>query len=303
MSTPISKLKSDIVGVVGAGVMGRSLTAALLVAGYKVILVDLEQSILDEANREIARELRFHRLLPSAAPFDIKELISRIHLTRDLDAIAQSVFVVENTTEDWDVKSRCHRQLSDVCRADAIIAVNTSAIPITKIASQHEAPGRIIGLHLMNPVTMKPTVEVIPGHHTTQETIDRTLEFIATINKDGILVKDSPGFVSNRVLMVAINEAAFLVHEGVASAEDADAIFVRCFGHKMGMLETADLIGIDTILRSIEVLYDSFSDPKYRPCPLLRKMVDAGLLGRKSGEGFYQYRARSIEGEKRATIT
>jgi 3-hydroxybutyryl-CoA dehydrogenase len=207
---------------------------------------------------------------------------------------------VENTTEDWDIKTACHRKLNRICQTDTVIAANTSAIPITKIASQHGTPGRIIGVHLMNPVTMKPTVEVIPGYHTTQETIVKTLAFLTNMGKDGIVVKDSPGFVSNRVLMLAINEAAFLVSEGVATAEDADSIFKRCFGHKMGMLETADLIGIDTILRSIEVLYNSFNDPKYRPCPLLRKMVDAGLLGRKSGEGFYQYGARSVEGETRA---
>lgn len=279
----------DTIGVLGAGVMGRGLVSALLMTGHKVVLVDIEQRILDDARRDIARDLRFQKLHSSAQVPDAREALERVSFTLQPEALSQADFVVENATEDWSIKSRCHRQLDEICAADKVIAANTSAISITRIASQTRYPQRIIGLHLMNPVPLKPTAEVIPGYHTSEETIKRTAKFLQGMGKDGIVVKDSPGFVSNRVLMLAVNEAAFLVYEGVATAEDADAIFKRCFGHKMGMLETADLIGLDTILRSIEVLYESFDDSKYRPCPLLKKMVDAGLLGRKSGEGFFRY--------------
>jgi len=179
--------------------------------------------------------------------------------------------------------------LDNVCPDHCIFAANTSAIPITRIGSATSRPEKVIGMHLMNPVPMKKMVELIPGHHTSQETIDEAKKFLAGMDKECIIVKDSPGFVSNRVLMLTINEAIFLVHEQVADAKDVDNIFKSCFGHKMGPLETADLIGLDTILYSIEMLYESFSDSKYRPCPLLKKMVDAGLHGRKSGKGFYNY--------------
>ena len=170
-----------------------------------------------------------------------------------------------------------------------MFAANTSAIPITRIASLTRRPARVIGMHFMNPVPLKPVVEVIRGYYTADETVALAQGLLAGMGKEGVVVNDSPGFVSNRVLMLTINEAIFLLHEGVAAAEDVDKIFKGCFGHKMGPLETADLIGLDTILLSIEVLYESFNDSKYRPCPLLKKMVDAGLYGQKSGQGFYTY--------------
>jgi len=277
------------VGVVGAGVMGRGLASALLMSGHKVILVDIAEPILSAARQDIARDLRFQKLLSPASIKSAGAPMDSIQLTLQLERIAEADFIVENTTEDWGVKAACHQSIDRICAPDIVIAVNTSAIPITRVASQNQHPERIIGLHLMNPVPMKKTVEVIPGHHTSDDTVARTLSFLSGMGKEGVIVRDSPGFVSNRVLMLAINEAAFLVHEGVATAEQADTIFKRCFGHQMGMLETADLIGLDTILRSIEVLHQAFGDSKYRPCPLLTKMVYAGLLGRKTGEGFYQY--------------
>jgi 3-hydroxybutyryl-CoA dehydrogenase len=167
--------------------------------------------------------------------------------------------------------------------------VNTSAIPITKMASVTKRPAQVVGVHFMNPVPAKPAVELIPGFHTSAETIQRTKDLLTAMGKKAIQVKDACGFVSNRVLMLTVNEAAYLVHEGVADAESVDEVFRSCFGHPMGPLETADLIGVDTILYSVEVLYEYYSDSKYRPCPLLKQMTDAGLHGRKSGRGFYDY--------------
>ena len=197
--------------------------------------------------------------------------------------------MVENSTEKWVIKKEIYPQLDAICPEQTVFAANTSCISITRIGSVTNRPDRIVGMHFMNPVPMKPTVEVIRGYHTSEETLATAKQFLAGMNKDGIVVNDSPGFVSNRVLMLTVNEAAFLLHEGVSNAKDVDDIFKKCFGHKMGPLETADLIGLDTILYSIEVLHESFADSKYRPCPLLQKMVDAGLYGRKSGSGFYTY--------------
>jgi 3-hydroxybutyryl-CoA dehydrogenase len=170
-----------------------------------------------------------------------------------------------------------------------VFAVNTSAISITRIASVTSRAPQVIGMHFMNPVPLKPMVEVIRGYHTSEQTIDTAKALVAAMDKECIVVNDSPGFVTNRVMMLTINEAIFMVQEQVSSVVEIDRLFKQCFGHKMGPLETADLIGLDTILLSIEVLYESFNDSKYRPCPLLKQMVDAGLYGRKSGRGFYTY--------------
>ena len=217
------------------------------------------------------------------------DTLSRITFTTDYEQLHDVDFVVENSTEKWHIKKEIYPQLDTICPESAVFAANTSCISITRIGSVTKRPDRIVGMHFMNPVPMKPTVEVIRGYHTSDETIEIATQFLAGMDKDGIVVNDSPGFVSNRVLMLTVNEAAFLLHEGVSTASDVDQIFKKCFGHKMGPLETADLIGLDTILYSIEVLHESFADSKYRPCPLLQKMVDAGLYGRKSGEGFYSY--------------
>jgi 3-hydroxybutyryl-CoA dehydrogenase len=176
-----------------------------------------------------------------------------------------------------------------VSRAGCVLAVNTSAIPITRIAGLTSRPASVIGMHFMNPVPFKPTVEVIRGFHTSEATIAVAKGLLARMNKECVVVNDSPGFVTNRVMMLTVNEAMFLVQEQVAAVPEVDHLFKQCFGHKMGPLETADLIGLDTVLLSIEVLYESLGDSKYRPCPLLRKMVDAGLFGRKNGRGFYEY--------------
>lgn len=279
------------IGVIGAGVMGVGVAQALAQTQHDVVLIDIHDDILDLAKAQIYQNIRLSRLFNSPQESDKTpdEIISQISFTADYQQLTDVDFVVENSTEKWHIKKEIYPQLDAICASHVVFAANTSCISITRIGSVTGRPDRIVGMHFMNPVPMKPTVEVIRGYHTSEETLAVARQFLAGMNKDCIVVNDSPGFVSNRVLMLTINEAAFLLHEGVSNAEDVDQIFKKCFGHKMGPLETADLIGLDTILYSIEVLYESFADSKYRPCPLLQKMVDAGLYGRKSGAGFYSY--------------
>ena len=279
------------IGVIGAGVMGVGVAQTLAQTGHDVVLVDICDDILDQAKGQIYQNIRLSRLFirPQADDKTPEELIAQIGFTTDYQQLHDVDFVVENSTEKWAIKKEIYPQLDAICPKQTVFAANTSCISITRIGSVTQRPDRIVGMHFMNPVPMKPTVEVIRGYHTSEETLATAKQFLAGMNKDGIVVNDSPGFVSNRVLMLTVNEAAFLLHEGVSNAKDVDDIFKKCFGHKMGPLETADLIGLDTILYSIEVLHESFADSKYRPCPLLQKMVDAGLYGRKSGAGFYTY--------------
>jgi 3-hydroxybutyryl-CoA dehydrogenase len=288
------------VGVIGAGVMGTGLTQDLVAHGFGVVLIDRSAETLADARRGIEGYGRFRRLLggqetgkqgsASQDTGDYNANAARVVYSTDLGEVAAADFVVENITEDWALKREVYPVIDEACPEDAVFAANTSAIPITKLAALTGRPDRIVGMHFMNPVPMKKAVEVIRGWHTSDETLKRADQLLTGLGKKGITVADSPGFVSNRVLMLTVNEAVYLVHEGVASAADVDEVFRSCFGHQMGPLETADLIGLDTILYSIQVLHESFADSKYRPCPLLAQMVDAGLNGRKSGQGFYSYR-------------
>jgi 3-hydroxybutyryl-CoA dehydrogenase len=279
-----------VVGVVGAGVMGVGLGHNLALTGHRVVLVDVADEILERAREEIRKNLRLYGMyrkeLKAADP---KAVMDSITFTTDYGALSEADFVVENAVEKWDVKKEIYPRIDDICPPHAVFAANTSCISITRIGSVTRRPDRILGMHFMNPVPMKPMVEVIRGHHTSEETLATARQLLTQMGKDGIVVNDMPGFVSNRVLMLTVNEAAFLVQDGVATADQVDQLFKTCFGHPMGPLETADLIGLDTILYSIEVLYESYNDSKYRPCPLLKKMVDAGLFGRKSGKGFHDY--------------
>jgi 3-hydroxybutyryl-CoA dehydrogenase len=277
------------VGVVGSGVIGAGVAQALAEAGHRVIALDLSSEILDRCRDTIAQAVRMQRLFRKGARTEEPDPLARIVFTTDPEQLTKAHFVIENVTEKWEIKRRLYQKLDAICAAETIFGSNTSAIPITRIAGATRRPDRIIGMHFMNPVPLKPMVEVIRGYHTSDETLDSVKALLKTMGKDCVVVRDSPGFVSNRVLMLTINEAICLVQESVAPAADVDRIFTSCFGHKMGPLATADLIGLDTILNSIEVLYDCFKDPKYRPCPLLSQMVDAGLLGCKSGHGFYTY--------------
>ncbi|MBW4660746.1 MAG: NAD-binding protein [Drouetiella hepatica Uher 2000/2452] len=280
----------QVVGVIGAGVMGAGVAQNLAQTGHQVLLLDVSDQILEQAKQEIRNNLRFQTLFNRKEKTDnLDDILSRIKFTTNDQFLDSAEFVIENIPEKWDLKKEVYAKLDAICPKASIFAANTSAIPITRIASATQRSPQVIGIHFMNPVPLKPTVELIRGYHTSDATIETTQGLLTQMGKEWILVNDAPGFVSNRVLMLTINEAIFLLHDQVASASDVDKIFKTCFGHKMGPLETADLIGLDTILFSIEVLYESFNDSKYRPCPLLKKMVDAGLYGRKSGQGFHTY--------------
>ena len=280
----------QVVGVVGAGVMGSGVSQNLAQTGHRVILLDVWQEILEHAKSEIKENIRLQSLFTKNEKAESPdEVLRQITFSSDYQLLSNVGFVIENVTEKWEIKKKVYVQLDAICPEQCIFAANTSAIPITRLASVTRRAPKVIGMHFMNPVPLKPMVEVIRGVHTSDETVETAKRLLAQMGKEWILVNDSPGFISNRVLMLTINEAVYLLQEQVASVADVDRIFKTCFGHKMGPLETADLIGLDTVLYSIEVLYESFNDSKYRPCPLLKKMVDAGLYGQKSGQGFYTY--------------
>jgi 3-hydroxybutyryl-CoA dehydrogenase len=278
------------VGVVGAGVMGIGVGQSLAQAGMEAVLVDVSDQILERAKGEIRKNLRFQGMFQKdAKKEDPAAVLGRIHFTTLLEELGDVDFVVENVPEKWEIKREIYPRLDAICPERAVFAVNTSCYSITRVGALTKRPDRVIGMHFMNPVPLKPMVEAIRGHHTSEATIETARQFLRQMGKDFILVNDMPGFVSNRVLMLTINEAVYVLQDGVATSEQIDQLFKTCFGHKMGPLETADLIGLDTILYSIEALYESYNDSKYRPCPLLKKMVDAGLHGRKNGRGFYDY--------------
>lgn len=283
-----------VLGVVGAGIVGTGVAHSAAQAGMPVVLVDTEDVKWEQAQRAIADVAGLQKMLKlrAAEQCQAADIIARISYSTDIEALAQADFIVEAVSEIEDIKREVLAALDRVCKPEAVFASTTSAIPITHLASFTKRAPRFLGLHFMNPVPMKPMVEMIRAYHSTEETLDCARDFLKQLGKKPVLVNDSPGFVSNRVLMLTVNEAIFLVQERVASPKDIDAIFKGCFGHKMGPLETADMIGLDTILQSLWVLQNHLGDPKYRPCPLLAQMVDAGLLGRKSGEGFFRYGKR-----------
>lgn len=278
------------IGVVGAGVIGSGVAQLFAQTGHDVVLIDISQQQLDVARRNIAKNSRLFSLLQKDLG-EGQQVVDHIRFSLDIKDISDVDFVIENVTEDWDMKRRLHNEIDELISPGAPVAANTSAIPITKIASAGRHPERVIGMHFMNPVPLMPMVELIKGMHTSDDTISAARSLLEQAGRQTILVNDSPGFVTNRVMMLMVNEAMFLVQEGVAPVQDVDRLFKTCFGHKMGPLETADLIGLDTVLRSLDVIYAELNDSKYRPCSLLKKMVYAGMNGRKSGKGFYDYNA------------
>jgi 3-hydroxybutyryl-CoA dehydrogenase len=283
-------VSTQTVGVVGAGTIGRGVAQSFAEHGFGVVLVDVSADQLAAARRDIAQDLRLRSLFVSGHVVkDIPAVLDRVTFTGDVTALDAVDFVVENVTEHLATKQQVYQTIDRICRPDVPFAVNTSAISVTRLAGATSRRDRMLGLHFMNPVALMPMVEVVRGYHTSDETIERAVTLLARLGKSGVIVNDSPGFITNRVLMLTINEAIFAVQDQVTGAVEVDRIFKGCFGHKMGPLETADLIGLDTILNSITVLYESYRDSKYRPAPLLQQMVDAGLLGRKTGKGFYTY--------------
>lgn len=277
-------------GIVGAGVMGIGIAQSFAQHKYEIILIDISEKILIKAKEKIISNLRFHKMFnKSSEAIDIEEIISRITFTTEYDQLKQVDFVIENVPEKMNIKTEVYKKIDKVCKEECIFLVNTSCISITQIASLTNRVDKVIGTHFMNPVPLKNTVETIKGYYTSENTIKSTIELLDSIGKEVIIVNDLPGFVSNRISHLLMNEAAYVVQDNVASPEQVDTIFKKCFEHKMGPLETADLIGLDTVVNSLDILYESYHDSKFRVCPLLRKMVDAKLYGVKSGKGFYEY--------------
>jgi 3-hydroxybutyryl-CoA dehydrogenase len=284
------------IGVLGSGVMGTGVAHSLAETGHRVILVDVSEAQLQAARRNIRQNLRMYHLFqpraagtPAAGAGSIDEILARIELSTDLPAIRAAEFIIENVTEKWEIKLEVHARIAELDMPAVPIAVNTSAIPMARFAALHAQPRRVVGMHFMNPVSLMPVVEVIRGKDTGEDVLDAARALAAQMGKQIIVVNDSPGFVTNRVMMLTVNEAISLLHEGVATAEDIDRLFQTCFNHRMGPLATADLIGLDTVMYSLDVLHREFGDDKYRPCALLQEMVAQGRLGRKSGRGFFQY--------------
>ncbi|MEQ7049711.1 3-hydroxyacyl-CoA dehydrogenase family protein [Paenibacillaceae sp. P-4] len=279
-----------VIGVIGAGVMGTGVAHNFALAGYDVVLVDISEDILTRAKEKIANNIRFQGLYNKDFAAEKPEtILNRISFTMDYDLLQDADYIIENVPEKWEIKRDVYLKLDRICPDHCIFSVNTSCISITKVAALTNRPSKVIGSHYMNPVIMKPVVEVIKGYHTSEETIEATVHLLSALNKEAIIVNDLPGFVSNRISHLFMNEAAFVVQDQVANPKDVDDVFKKCFGHKMGPLETADLIGLDTVVQSLDILYESYQDSKFRCCPLLRKMVEAGTHGRKSGQGFYSY--------------
>jgi 3-hydroxybutyryl-CoA dehydrogenase len=283
-------MKFSTIGVVGAGNIGTGVVTDLVLNGLNAVVADISDEALRKSETEVLKSIRFAPLfsksLPKVSP---EEAARRMTFTRDLKDLANCEMVIENVPERWEIKRPIYEELDAIMPAGICFGANTSCLSITRIAAATRRPEQVIGLHFMNPVHLKPTVEVIRGFHTSNRTLELLQILFGQLRKQAIVVEDLPGFVSNRISHVFMNEAAFVLQDQVASAEKVDQIFKQCFGHKMGPLETADLIGLDTVANSLDVLYESYHDPKYRCCPLMRKLVDAGHLGRKTGRGFHIY--------------
>lgn len=280
---------TPLVGVVGAGTMGSGIAQVFAQKGCRVVLYDAVPSQLAKAQSTIQKNLNRDVEKQRVGVAERDQALANIQPGDRLDALKSAALVVEAVSEVFEVKQRVFAELDRVCDRATILATNTSSISVTQLAATTGRPDRVIGMHFMNPVPVMKLVEIIRGMGTSEETLAATQSFVEKLNKVPVAVNDSPGFVSNRVLMPMINEAIFCVYEAVGTPDAVDSVMKLGMNHPMGPLALADLIGLDVCLNIMETLYAGFGDPKYRACPLLKKMVAVGRLGRKSGEGFYRY--------------
>ena len=280
---------SETVGVVGAGTMGHGIAQVAAHAGYEVVMRDVAQEFLARGMTAIDKSLQRDVDKGRLSKEEKRALMGRIRTTTDIGALSEAFIVIEAVTEDLRVKTELFASLDEVTKSDSILASNTSSISITRLGAVTRRADKVIGMHFMNPVPVMKLVEIIRGAATSSETFEKTRALADKLGKVPLECQDSPGFVSNRVLMPMINEAIFALYEGVATRESIDDIMKLGMNHPMGPLALADFIGLDVCLAIMNVLHDGFGDSKYRPCPLLKRYVDAGWLGKKMGRGFYEY--------------